>query len=330
VAEITGDIKTGDGTNVLDVNKTLTISKKAFFRCPMSVGTVLTVNGKSGFEKQISPLDNQMQLKDNAFFNSPYPSSWNSSVNMNNHDVKYKSVPDTKFINKGPGSASSSTIDIAAELGMAPGNEHSDTVVMPSMDASIIQTSSSDISASSVETLWTHQKTAGKLYNNKWLILKLGNTVGVSGTGTFTKRVVIIAGDFAINANGGFYDCADTSNTLIYLNGSGYFNGMGVPDNKRFRGYIYVNSSYASNISYQFGKKTKFYGAICHSKGKFDLNGGGPLNLFYDAGSLGESAIKELIADGFIVTAGTSPSPYSPGLNLVDYKIRPTLLGMQL
>jgi hypothetical protein len=330
---ITGNLKTGDGTNVFDVNTNLTVTGNAYIRAPLKCSAVLRVNNKSGFEKQITVLDQQMQLFGDAFFNSTYPSSWNKDINLNNHAVTYNStspsIPTSKFVNASPAPVAKSSINIPNELGMTAGNESAaDTVIMPVFAAGVTLTVSGAITSSNVETWWSNQKTAGKLYVNKWLVLKLNGAVSMNGGGPFTKKVIWITDNNAITVNGNWYDCADTSNTLIYVNGSGSMTGMGVPANKKFRGYIY-NLSGTGN-TYQFGASTTFYGSIHHAKGNFDLNnGGGPLNLVFNSGSLGYTALQELIDLGIVVVPGASTA-FPPGLNLVDLKIRPTMIGMQL
>ncbi len=325
---ITGNLKTGNKSNVLDISSNLTVTGKAFIRCPLMCNNAFRVNDKAGFEKEINPLNQQMQLFGDAFFNSTYPSSWNSNVNMNGHAVKYNpALPVAKFTNTSS-ATSASGIDIATELGMAPGDEYADSVIMPTWPGGVVKNVSGSISASDVETWWTQKQTAGKLYQNEWLVLELNGDVSMNGGGPFAKKVIWITGSHVMNVNGNWYDCADGSITMIYVNGSGYINGLGVPANKKFRGYVFENSTSSNGISYQFGSNTTFYGAIHHGKGNFNLNSG-PLNLVFNAGSLGQTAIQELVDLGLIIPSG-STTVLPPGLNLVDLRIRPTMLGMQM
>jgi hypothetical protein len=290
---ITGNLKTGDYNNTFDVSSNLTVTGNAYIRCPMTCNNTFTVNGKAGFQKPITVLNSDMQLYGDSYFDfSPY-SNWNNSVNLHGHAITYNPcIPVAKFINKTT-STSSSNIDVATALGMIDSNEAIDTVKLPTTWS--IRYVSGQITVSNLESWWS----LATLYQGKWLVLRLTGDVDASQmTGTFTKKVIWITDNHAMNINGTWYDCADTSNTFIYVNGGGCLRGMGVPTNKSFRGLIYVDSP--GGATYQFGTGTTFKGAIEHANGTFDLNSG-TLNIDFSNGSSGQAAVDEIVASGLIV-----------------------------
>ncbi len=332
---ITGNLKTRKTTDtMLDISDPLTVTGKAWMRCKLQPKDTFKILGKAAFEKGFQNFDKAIDVYGTSYFNqsSNLPSA-NCIIGHSNTVFYYDYAITSDRFTSGFSSKKSvsSLMSLADSMGMSPNDERPDTVILPSALTDLaLHVSGGSVSANTVENLWTNQRTAGKLYKDKWLVLQLDNDITGGGGGPFTKKVIIMTGNHSINAGVNWYDCADTSNTFIYITGTGLMNDFGVPDNKKFRGYIYVNSS--SNVIYKFGKNTTFYGAICHAKGSsFNLNTGpkGTLNIIYGPGSLGASAVAELSNLGLIQQAGTTVFT-TPGLNLADLKIRPSLLGIQM
>jgi hypothetical protein len=184
------------------------------------------------------------------------------------------------------------------------GNDSPDSLLNP-LPADLISKEVSVIGSYTVATLesmWA----ANLRYNIDWLVLSMTGDVNISTTAqAFTKKVVWITNGFAlsINANStqGWYDCDDLSNTFIYVNSNGHLSNFGVPDGKRFRGYIYLNTTYSSQNTFSFGKNTTFNGAIGIKRGVTDINAGGPLTINCDEGSIGQAAVQELIDLGLLI-----------------------------
>jgi hypothetical protein len=324
---IDGNLKTGNTSNYFDINKKMVVTGKAYLRSPMSVKDVFQVDGKSGFEKNFDPLDVQMDLRGDAFFNSNVTVPWNSTVNMNSNACKYTNwgFPASKVVNASEVTKVGS-LDIAGELGMSSGDEHPDTIKMPSFTTDmIVDISSTAISGAEVDTFWCQQNKAGKLYKGSWLVLRLTTDVKTTG-GSFHHKAIWMTENYCINSDGKFFDCADTSNTLIYVTGSGYIQDFGVPSGCKFRGYIFVNTS-SANVSYKFGTGSILYGAINHFSGRFNLQKDGELNIVYNSGSLGASAVEEIVSLGLLAPADVVVS-VTPGFSLVDLKIRPTIVSI--
>ena len=119
-------------------------------------------------------------------------------------------------------------------------------------------------------------------------------------------------------------------NSLIIVNSTGHVSTMGVRDNCNFRGFIYVKCSYQYSQIYQVGDDSNIYGAIHHaSDSKFNVNPGSADSLrllFKDP--LAQSAIQEICNTGIILAPGYTEPEFKP--IVVDAKIRPTMISMQL
>jgi hypothetical protein len=124
-------------------------------------------------------------------------------------------------------------------------NQAPDTIVWSAAMTSAQMNVNNNFTVANLESWWSSQKSAGKLFNG-FLVLNMTGDVGINASASvFTKKVIWKTNQYCINANGQWYNCADTSNTLIYVNSSGYFSGLGVSANGKFRGLVYANSTYA-------------------------------------------------------------------------------------
>ncbi len=331
---INGNLKTSATDNYLDIcGSGLTVTGKAFMRCKMMPQKPFTVNGKAGFTNGFMNYTAPMQLKDDAFFiqTSTFGSA-NCVVGQGSHTVKYNSsIGADRFSGFGTKTPVTLTAaNVATELGMSPNNEATYTLNIPSWGTDVAQNVSGTVTGENVDSWWTAKQTAGKLYQNKWLVLTLNNTVTMNG-GTFHKKVIWVTGSNSINCSKNWYNCDDASNTLLIVNSSGFLNDMGVADNCKFRGFIYVNTS-SANTSYKFGSHTTIYGAIHHANNsQFNLNDGPSDSVRINfTNPLGQSALQEIANSGIIVAPGAGGGSAAPILTLIDLKIRPTLLSMQL
>jgi hypothetical protein len=335
---ITGDLKTASTSNYLMIPSTgaLTVTGKAFIRCPMEVQAVFRVNDKAGFEMGYNNFTSTIQLYGNSYFNQTANfGSANCVVGHTTNLVRYNSAISLDRFSTGFSARTSvtTTMSLADSLGMTSGDESPYTVTMPSWGSGVVKdVAAGTYQVSDVTSWWTSQQTAGKLYQDEWLILRLTGAITMNGNGTFYNRVIWLTNGYNINSYGTpgyatWYDCDDASNTMIYVTGTSVLDLWGVPNNKRFRGYIYFDSPNTSNLKLG-GDNTVINGAICYKQGAFNLNAG-KLNIVYNNGSLGQSALQEYIDLGIIAPpgmAGTTPKR----LDLVDFKIRPNLLGVQL
>jgi hypothetical protein len=332
---ITGNLKTDLTNNSLDMTGTgpITVSGKAFMRCKMSPQSTFTVNGKAGFEKGYTNFTSAMLLKGNSFFNQS--SDFSGTVNGNSTNyVRYNSnISASRFNSFSTETPITGSMSLADSLGMTAGDEDPPSVIIPAWGAIVKTISSSiNINATDVENWWTAQQSAGKLYKDEWLVVDLNASVTMTGGGPFTKKVIWITNNNSITVNKNWYDCAATSITMIYVNGNGFLTNMGVQDGKTFRGYIHISSSSANN-QFKFGINSTFYGAITLEQGSFNSNYtsgvDGTMKIVYGPGSLGQSALQEIINIGLLNVPGSSGLP-APGLAIVDTKIRPMLINMQL
>jgi hypothetical protein len=317
---IYGNLKTGT-SNSFGINSgaALTVTENAFIRCAMQPQDVFTVKGKAGFEnKGFSNFTSKFQLYGNSFFNNT--NSFGSSgcvVGHGSNYVRYNSgMGSDRFTGFSSKASVSSQMSLADSLGMTAGDDAADTVKLPTWDAGVVKNvSAGTYSVDDVILWWDDQNSLSKLYNGEWLVVQqTGNVQMLIGSGTtFTKKVIWITGNYTLDGNiggsppGGWYDCSSVSHTLIYVNGNGHLNNWGVPSNKSFRGFIYVNSTYAYEQIYKFGTGTTINGAIEQAKGAFDLNGtspsGGTFTIDFSAGSSGQDAVQEIVDLGIVVAA---------------------------
>jgi hypothetical protein len=168
---------------------------------------------------------------------------------------------------------------------------------LPTALTSVAVTISNTVAVSYLESQWASRNPLN-LYNG-WLVMSLnGNLNTITSDAIFTKRVIWLTNGYSINNT--WYDCADASNTFIYVTGAGALT-IGTPANKRFRGYIYANTT--ANVIFQEGNGSVFNGAIFVKKSPFNLNGGGTLTINYSDGSLGQTAVQELVDLGLLIPA---------------------------
>jgi len=337
---INGNFKTAVSTNYLDIGQNLRITGNAFMQmgCWPNSG-VFTVEGKAGFTYNFKNMNGSLSLKDDAYFRptSNLPSA-NKVVGTAGHTVKYR-PPATADRFTGFGTETSVagllTTDIANDLGMTTADELPMGYKLPTWGAGVVESVAGenyngDLSAATVENYWTTHRDNGTLFQNEWLVMQLTHNIKITG-GDFTRKAIWITGDYQLDGNGNFFNCSDESNTLIIVNGSGNISSMGPPNNGNFRGAIYVNTSYDYAMIYQFGSNSNFYGAIHHaSETKFNINSGGADTArVLLTHPLAQTAMQEIVNTGIILSPGLTTPPERE-LALLDIKIRPRLLCMQM
>jgi len=310
---INGDLKTGisDLTSSFDIN--VTVNGKAFFQSPVKLNGALTINGKSGFQKNIY-TDGALKLKGDTYLNSTV--NGNQYLDLCNNKATHSGSA-SRIINASQIINNHGTIDIANELNMRDGNELSFTIKIDQVGSKIQNWPSwGTIKAETLNQKYQQALANGDLWND-FLVYKVSNYANMeSSAGTFTGKVIWIV-ESGIACNGNWYDCAASSNTLVYVKSGGSITGMG--SNKNFRGYIYVEGN--GDVNYLFGNGNSFRGAIHHvsKNSKFQLNSGAPLNILYD-----REVLKELVRFNVI----TPPGVTSKALVLNDVKLRTELLSL--
>jgi hypothetical protein len=181
-----------------------------------------------------------------------------------------------------------------------------------------------------VDSWWDTKNLNGELYLGEWLVVKPTCTVNASG-GVFTRKTIWLFENKQVS--GTWFNCSNASNTLMYVYGTGnssigygHVNGLTVGN---FRGLIFCDSNVPYNHNYVFTTGAIFYGAIHHKRGGFNVNSGGNLDLRFKPGSLGESALQEIVNTAVVLGPGVTVPPV-PVPTVSDKKIRPALVFMQL
>jgi Tfp pilus assembly protein PilV len=341
---IEGNLVTGSSTNRLHIAENFTVTGKALIQCRLwTQNAIFKIRGNAGFTNSSlfdGNSNTEVRVDGSAYF-----------TQSTNFGFKYCIDGDdgggtTVYYNTSSISAdrfkdfdhraqiSSATVSyLESQLGLSSTNA-TFTTNFPTWETGVVKMVNGGISGPIVDTWWNEQMSAGKLYQNEWLVLKLKGDISTNTpVGTFHKKVIWITENYTINANKNWYNCAPESNSFIYVTGtSGLLNNFGIANGSMFRGFIFINNTSSSAITYQFGTGSDtaiFYGAIHHKSSKFDLNSGGPWILDFSDGSLGQSAIQELVNTGLLLAPGQSTLP-TRVMTLVDLKIRPKLLNLQL
>jgi hypothetical protein len=310
---INGDVKTGNSNAVSSFDPNVTINGKAFFQTPVKLNGTLTINGKSGFQKNIY-TDGTLKLNGDTYLNSTV--NGNQYLDLCNNKVTHSGSA-SRIINASQIINNHGVIDIANELNMKDGNEYSFTAKIDQIGNKYQYWPNWDtINAETLNQKYQIAAANGDLWNG-FLVIKVSNYATMeSSAETFTGKVIWIV-ESGIACNGNWYDCAASSNTMVYVKSGGYITGMG--SNKNFRGYIYVEGN--GDVNYLFGNGNSFRGAIHHvsNNSKFQLNSGAPLNIFYD-----REVIKEFVRFNVI----TPPGVISKELIMNDVKLRTELLSL--
>ena len=331
---IDGNFQTAQSTATLYFNEGATITGTAFFQCrvcPQGSGPI-RVYDKAGFTGGFENFNTTMKLHDDAYFISPFQLNWNNMVDGQNNGktVRYRNPVDNDLFTGFGSETYDNDLDadeIAEKLGTTANPLPSLGLNLPtSWEAGVVQNISSNVSGSNLEDYWEAHRAAGTLYQDKWLVLNMTNSLAVNGgDNSFTKKSIWITNNNYLN--GEFF--LNASTTLIIIN-DGWFQ-MKLPANCNFRGLIYaITTGDEKNQNYNFGDNAILYGSIYHAnQAMFNIMGEGDSIRIYFKDPVAQSAIKEIMNTGIILPPGAATLP-DRNIELIDKKIRPTLLGMQL
>jgi hypothetical protein len=342
---INGNFKTGGSSNKLIFNDNLTVTGNALVQCNISTqNNLFKIEGNAGFTNAsllTSNSQREVRIDGNGYFTQTANFGDEDCIDGDDgggttvyYNTSKVSANRFKDFDHRAQIANSTLSYLESQLGFSSTDATFTTNFPATWDAGVVKLVHGGIDGPTVDSWWNVQKAAGKLYQNEWLVLKLdGDAHANTPVGTFSKKVILIDNNYTIDGYANWYNCTPESNTFIYITGnSSKFNDMGVANGSMFRGLIYVNSTTGSTVQYKFGTGSgtaTFYGAIHHTSASFNLNSGGPWTLDFSNGSLGQSAIQEIVNTGLLLAPGlTTPPPRI--MTLVDLKIRPKLLNVQL
>jgi hypothetical protein len=348
--EINGDLKTGAGN--FESNQKITVNGRAYFRGSIrfqkSQSSGLFVNGISGFEGDIDLVNNT-----NDYIRAT------ASIFINGNDLGdgqiYISgvVPDTAlyYASGGYNSAkinttspatkrsTSSKIDLAAKLGMTDTDDAAPTI---RADLEDYITNSGGTIYSPTDAGLDFEVAGWNLttaYSTKSLwkgFLVIKTTSGISpdkggkDAGEFDGKVIWIIGSWASCNFQYFYNSTPNANTLVYMTGNSVFWNFGeeIPGTSpMFRGLIYNASTCPYSGNYKLKAGAVINGAIIEkatSRMQFNsASSSAQTTLNFDA-----NALYEFVEIGILdLQSGVN---VAKNLRLVDSKIRPTLLSIQL
>lgn len=326
---IDGNLKTGNiPGRISSFDGNTKINGDVFFQTPVTINSsaLVEIFGKSGFAQNIR-VDKDFDLHGDAFFNGIVDG--NARLNMHNNIVTGHSGQVT-WADIVPSTASqlndrSNAIDIAYELNMNAGNELSFSADVNSIESDkIFQYSSlktsdpnwGNFSADELNDLYTDAASNEKLWND-FLVIRVNSPASMKSTAsTFNGKVIFIV-DATLSCNSNWYNCGNSSNTMIWVRSGGELNGMG--SGKNFRGYIYVEGT--GKVIYDWRVGNTFQGAIHHvsAQSGFQLNSGEALDIQYD-----ESVLKEFV----VMKLVNPPGIVSAGVCLNDVRLRPEMLSI--
>ncbi|MCX7726375.1 MAG: MKRN2 opposite strand protein [Chitinispirillaceae bacterium] len=338
---INGDLKTGTGN--FETNQKLTVNGKAFFRGnAMFQNQSATITGKTGFKGNLSLNSVNINLTNDVFINGD--DLGNGFINVSGGAYKAKYYTAGGFDpNEIKVTAPATKEAVSTSMASTMGNE----LGMPDIDdpAPTIRSDLETYITNSGGTIYT-PSTAGlnfdqagwnlvSAYNNsnikKWngfLVIKVSSTININqqGPSNFNGKVIWII-ETSISSNK-WYTSSSTSNTLIYIKGNGRFDNFGedLPSGTTMRGVIFNSSSSATQTTYKIKAGTTIEGSLIHTattKPQFNVpNCSSPVTINYD-----EDVIQEFVNIGIMTLPTSGIAPY---LAVVDVKIRPTMLSMQL
>lgn len=335
---IYGNFKTASTNNCLDFTQKLVIRGNAFFQCTMQPQAMIHISLNAGLTKGFSNWTSVIEIDGDGYFTQTTDFGFKYCVDGDNgggktiyYNTAKISSDRFKDFDKRAQIPSTSAAYVAAQLGMTASNETPFGLHIPTWETGVVEKISGNISAATLENYWTTHRGAGTLYQNEWLVIKLTGDLTITSGGTFTKKAIWLTDNNTINVNSMLFKCSDESNTLIIVDGSGRIQNFGPGNNSNFRGLVYVSSTNTNSMSYKFGNNSKMYGAIHHAgNSQFNLNAGTADSVrIWLSHPLGQSAIQEIANTGIILAPGLATPEVRTPL-VLDIKIRPTLLGMQM
>jgi hypothetical protein len=315
---IDGNLKTGDNNKTSELNAGLTVNGKAFFQTPLKIqNNAFTVNGPGGFEKNIE-LSKNIVLSGKSFFNDVLTGS--AKVDLTNHDVDYHACNPGYFTNTTSVNHKGSTINIPSQLDLDDGDAPA-----PIFNLNKIESFINDVPSATTFTGVSLQKlyaeTSSDQLWNGFLVLRVKNchSVSFNSAGAPFQGKVIWIIENCLAVNGQWYRSCAAAETVIYVTDGGTIEQLGW--NGQMNGYIYVTGS--GSIIYSFNAGSSLVGAINHvNESGFQVNTSNLFTLTY-----GDAIINELSSYGLIKPTTTTAKST---LKMVDAKIRPELLSLQL
>lgn len=314
---INGNIKTADKNIVSEFNGGVTINGKAFFQTPIKIQNYnINISGSGGFKRDIE-LSKNLILGDNSYFNS-LNITGSSTIDLNNHVANYYNCNTDHFNNYIP-SNNGSEIDIADQLGMPDGNDDPPIFNISILSSYIQDINFTEFTGTNVQTAYNNTPS-----NKKWngyMVMRIKNSSNVNFNntqGSFNDKVIWII-EKSLGINGKWYASGTNASTILYVKDGGNLSQIGWPG--CMKGYIYVTGT--GSITYAFLNGSSFEGAINHVNGSgFQVNTSNTVTITYDG-----DLINDLSTFGLITETIYTPDPV---LTLVDAKIRPVLMSLQL
>jgi hypothetical protein len=314
---INGNIKTGLGSTVSEFNGRVIVNGKAFFQTPIKVqNDSLIFNSKAGFLKNCELLKS-IAINDKGYFAG---SIQTNKVDMRQNDAIHKGTCSPFNFANATSVISNSSLDIANELNMTPGNDDPIKVNYNGMSSFVLDFSAlgiTELTGKNLQLVYDFNK--NKLWNG-YLVIRISNNKIPQFNkteGTFNGKVIFIV-EASVPVNGKWYSSSDTSETIIYVK-KGTISQLGW-DNT-MNGFIYVEDQ--GDIQYSFNKNSKLNGFICHTnKAGFQANTSNMVTIEYQ-----ESLINKWSSIGLISLPSYNVKEV---FTMIDYKIRPVIISTYL
>ncbi len=332
---VNGNFKTGTGQ--FETNQKLTINGKAFFRGNARFQNYSSsISGKAGFKGMLELIGGiNLSITNNAFLEGGNNGAAGTvNVSGGAYKAKYYNFPSTKINVTAPATKEASG-SMAATMGdllkMTDSNDGAPTIInnlenyITSKGGTIYTPSTAGLNfdtpgwnlsnAYSTKTKW-----------NGFLVIKVSSSPNINADGTTFNGKIIWIIEAPISSNR-WYASGHNSNSLIYLKGNAYFNNFAenLPGNL-IRGVIYNASTTTNQTTYKIKAGTTIEGALIHNataKPQFNFTSSTTVCTI----NYNKDVIQEFVDLG-IMTLPTSG--VAPVLTLVDTKIRPVRLSMQM
>ncbi|MBN1575672.1 MAG: hypothetical protein JW913_03920 [Chitinispirillaceae bacterium] len=351
---INGNLKTGiTNTSPQAIQSQLTVNGNAYFQSPVCFqNSSSKITGKAGFEKNVTLNQNVIVEGDSVFSNAGASGSGKIAMQAGKTLLHSGSFPSGN-LSGGTLKPNGGTInDMATRLGMCSGNESPVTIDISQIPANkrisyatVFGATWKELTAGPMNTYY--QNHSSDLWNNYLVIDATGASPQWNANpGTFNHKVIwLLLSNTYFNP---IYN-SPTDNKILYNSGTGtgccsifYITGNSqiAPCvwSGTLRGYFYVAGSGNELIKLYNYNQTLIGGINVPSSGNdpFELTGpttgSNVMKINYE-----ESVIQELVDIGLATWptltcggGGGGGGGGDPELKLVDLKIRPMLVSMQL
>jgi Tfp pilus assembly protein PilX len=351
---INGNLKTGSSTSSASpIQSKLVVNGNAYFQSAVAFQNASSsITGRVGFEKSVALSANVSIGGDSVFSNSASSGSYDI-VMQSGKTLLHSGSFNSSNLTGGTLKSNGSTISKMAErVGICPGNETAISIDISKIPAAsrvsyatVFGATYSELLASKMNTYY--QNNPSKLWNGYLVIDAAGASPQWNANpGTFNYKVIwILNGSIYFNPifnsasdNKTLYNSGTASSSIFYLSGGAQiapcvWSGT-------LRGYFYVTGSGNELLKFYNFNQTLLGGINIKSTGSDPFEFTGPstgtdiMKITYD-----ESVIQGLVDVGLASWPGSCEVSSSggggggsgaPALKLVDLKIRPRLLSMQL